>query len=129
MSNLEVKMLIMQVDDINEGNWESSSPLLGHFLGCHFNLFFFLCKGHRWQKVQTLARISAKADVSKEDSSSALIPPLEVVARSKAVAEASPWDSCSAIVAREAPRPEKSVVGGRIGGERRKEITLGSPKA
>ena len=69
MSNLEVKMLIMQVDDINEGNWESSSPLLGHFLGCLFNLFFFLCEGHSWQKVKTLASISARADVSEQDSS------------------------------------------------------------
>ena len=68
----------------------------------------------------------------KQCSSSALIPPLEVVARSKAVAEASPLDSCSAIVAREAPRPKKGVVGGvggGIGRVRGEEVTLGSPKA
>ena len=68
----------------------------------------------------------------KQCSSSALIPPLEVVARSKAVAEASPWDSCSAIVSREAPRPEEGVVGGIgggigwVGGE---VIALDSPEA
>lgn len=68
----------------------------------------------------------------KQCSSSALIPPLEVVARSKAVAEASPWDSCSPIVARKAPRAKKGVVGGEgggVGGVRGEEVTLGSPKA
>ena len=61
-----------------------------------------------------------------------MIPPLEVVARSKAVAEASPWDSCSPIVARKAPRPKEGVVGGIgggigwVGGE---VIALDSPKA
>jgi hypothetical protein len=42
---------------------------------------------HRWQKVQTLSGTS----------------PLEVVARSKAVAEPSPWDRSSTIVARKPP--------------------------
>ena len=57
---------------------------------------------------------------------------MEVVAGSKAVAEASAWDSGSAIVAREAPRPKKGVVGwvgGWVGGEGGEEVTLGSPKA
>ena len=58
---------------------------------------------------------------------------MEVVAGSKAVAEASAWDSSSsAIVAREAARPEKGVVGwvgGGIGGVGGEEVTLGSPKA
>ena len=61
-----------------------------------------------------------------------MIPPLEVVAGSKAVAEASPWDSCSPIVARKAPRAKKGVVGGEgggVGGVRGEEVTLGSPKA
>ena len=61
-----------------------------------------------------------------------ILPPLEVVARSKTVAKASPWDSSSAIVAGEAPRPEEGVVGGIgggigwVGGE---VIALDSPEA
>jgi len=94
-------------------------PLLSHLLCCLFlllHLLFFLYKGYRWQKVQTLTST----------------PPLEVVARSKAVAKASPWDCCSAIVAREASRPEKGVIGGVGGGIARvrgEVVALGSPKA
>ena len=57
---------------------------------------------------------------------------MEVVARSKAVAKASPWDRGSAIVAREASRPKKGVVGGvgsGVAGIRGEVVALGSPKA
>ena len=71
-------------------------------------------------------------NVRKKDGIRELRPPLEVVARSKAVAKASPWDCGSAIVAREASRPEKGVVGGvggGIAGIRGEVVALGSPKA
>ena len=68
----------------------------------------------------------------RDDNTELILPPLEVVARSKTVAKASPWDSSGAIVAREAPRPEEGVVGGIgggigwVGGE---VIALDSPEA
>ena len=68
----------------------------------------------------------------RDDNAELIIPPLEVVARSKTVAKASPWDSSGAIVTREAPRPEEGVVGGIgggigwVGGE---VIALDSPEA
>ena len=68
----------------------------------------------------------------RDDNAELMIPPLEVVARSKTVAKASPWDSSGAIVAGEAPRPEEGVVGGIgggigwVGGE---VIALDSPEA
>ena len=68
----------------------------------------------------------------RDDNAELILPPLEVVARSKTVAKASPWDSSGAIVAREAPRPEEGVVGGiggGIGWVGGKVIALDSPKA
>ena len=98
-------------------NLEKDSPLLGHHLLLSrlffLHLFILANHSHRWQEVQTLSRTSERHQKQNKEVLNKFQepPPLEVVARSKAVAETSPWDSSSTIVARKASRPQEVGVG------------------